>query len=81
MIKNKKKYPERSLYFNFKKTDKIRYFPFKTRCPNCGKVCVEDFLAESVEKIKNGPLLFCHRCGHDSRDVGFPILLWKRVPQ
>ncbi len=80
MTKNKKKYPERSLYFNFKKTDRIRYAPFKTNCPNCGKVNVEDFLAENFEPMKIRHILHCHRCGHNSQEDGFFILQWKRVP-
>lgn len=71
----KGKYPERTKYFNFRKSDRIRYFQFKTKCPNCGKVCVEDFLAERGEMIKRAALLSCHRCGHDSKE----LLIWRRV--
>jgi len=75
LSKRRSKYPERARYFGFRKSDRIRYFKFKTRCPNCGKVCVEDFLAERVEKMKRAALLNCHRCGHASEDV----LIWRRV--
>lgn len=76
-MNQKKQYPDRSKYFNFKKSDRVRYFKFKTRCPRCGKVCVEDFLADKGEKTKRAPLINCHRCGHDSES----FLMWKRVVQ
>ena len=59
--KMKGKYPERTKYFAFKKSDRVRYFKFKTKCPNCGKVCVEDFLADKGERIKRAPLINYHR--------------------
>lgn len=73
----KGKYPERTKYFAFKKSDKVRYFKFKTKCPNCGKVCVEDFLADKVERIKMSPLINCHRCGRESKSS----LIWRKVVQ
>ena len=80
-MKSKKQYPERSKYFDFKKSDRLRYFKFKTRCPRCGKVCVEDFLADIHEKIKRAPLINCHRCGHDTQDDKESFLIWRRVVQ
>jgi len=73
------KYPDRSKYFRFKKSDRVRYFKFKTRCPRCGKVCIEDFLADKAEKIRRAPLVNCHRCAYDTRDDPEPFLLWRRV--
>ena len=73
----KGKYPERTKYFGFKKSDRVRYFKFKTKCPNCGKVCTEDFLADKVERIKRSLLLNCHRCGHESESS----LIWRKVVQ
>jgi predicted RNA-binding Zn-ribbon protein involved in translation (DUF1610 family) len=70
------KYPERKKYFGFKKSDNIRYFKFKTTCPNCGKVCVEDILAEQQERMRR-QTLSCHRCGHESKDV----LIWTRIAE
>ena len=78
-MSGQKKYPNRSKYFNFRKTERVGYFKFKTKCPNCGKVCVEDFLAEIDEKIKRSPLINCHRCGHDTNDDAEPFLIWKRT--
>jgi len=78
-MSEKKKYPNRAKYFNFKKTDRVRYFKFKTKCPNCGKVCVEDFLADIDEKLKRSPLIDCHRCGHDISHDAEPFLIWKRT--
>ena len=69
-------YPERSRYFGFK--GNIKYYPYKTRCPNCGKVCIEDFWAAKREPTKNSPLINCHRCGHDTRNNPHPHL-WIRV--
>ena len=73
----KGKYPERNKYFGFKKSDRVRYFKFKTKCPNCGKVCAEDFLADKDERIKRASLINCHRCGHDSKSS----LIWTKVAQ
>ncbi len=70
-------YPERSRFFGIK--GDIKYYPYKTKCPNCGKVCVEDFLAQSREPIKNSPLINCHRCGHNTRKDPNPMVLWKRT--
>jgi len=79
MPETKQKYPERNKYFSFKKSNRVRYFKFKTRCPRCSKVCVEDFLADKDEKIKRAPLTNCQRCGHDTRDDPKPFLIWRRV--
>jgi transcription elongation factor Elf1 len=73
-----KKSPNKSKYFNFKKSDKVRYFKFKAICPNCGKVCVEDILAEIGEKFRRQALV-CHRCGHDTSNNSEPLLIWKRA--
>ena len=78
-MSEKKKYLNRSKHFNFRKTDRVRYFKFKTKCPNCGKVCVEDFLADIDEKLKRSPLINCHRCGHDTSDDEESFLVWKRT--
>lgn len=75
------KYPERAKYFGFKKSDRVRYSKFKTKCPNCGKVCIEDFLADREEKIKRAPLVNCHRCGHDTRENAEQFLIWRRAAE
>lgn len=74
----KAKYPERKKYFGHR--GNIRYFPFKTNCPNCGKVCIEDFWAESRQPTTIQALHNCHRCDYDSRKDPQPRLLWRRVP-
>jgi transcription elongation factor Elf1 len=79
-MSKREQYPDRSKYFNFKKSDRVRYFKFKTRCPRCSKVCIEDFLSDKDEKTKRATLN-CHRCGHDTRDDSEPFLIWKRVVQ
>ena len=81
MSEKESKYPDRSKYFSFKKSDRVRCFKFKTRCPRCGKVCVEDFLADKAEKIRRASLVNCHRCGHDTRDDPEPFLIWRKVFQ
>jgi len=78
-MNQKQQYQDRQKYFSFKKSDRVRYFKFRTRCPKCGKVCVEDFLADISEKIKRASLINCHRCGHDTRNDPEPFLIWKRV--
>jgi ribosomal protein S27AE len=77
-MSKEKKYPNRSKYFNFKKSDGVGYFKFKATCPNCGKVCVEDILAERVERLKLRSLV-CHRCGHDTCDDPERLIIWKRT--
>jgi predicted RNA-binding Zn-ribbon protein involved in translation (DUF1610 family) len=77
-MSEEQKYPNRSKYFNFKKSEGIRYFKFKTTCPSCGKVCVEDILAERCEKLRRQSLV-CHRCGHDTSNDPEPLLVWKRT--
>jgi len=74
----KGQYPNRSKYFNFKKSDRIGYFKFKATCPNCGKICVEDILADGDEKLKRQSLV-CYRCGHDTSNDPEPFLVWKRT--
>lgn len=80
MPETKEEYPDRNRYFSFKKSDRVRYFKFKTRCPNCGKVCIEDFLADKDERIKRAPLINCHRCGYNTTEKSEPPLIWKRTP-
>jgi transcription elongation factor Elf1 len=77
-MSKKRKYPNRSKYFNFRKTDRVRYFKFKAKCPNCGKVCVEDFLVDRDTKIMRATLV-CHRCGPDIGNDAESFLIWKRT--
>jgi transcription elongation factor Elf1 len=77
-MNEKGKYPNRSKYLYFKKSDRVRYLKFKATCPNCGKVCVEDILTEIGEKLRRQALV-CHRCGHDTSNDHEPLLIWKRT--